>query len=402
MRDDVRLVIIGTNIRGGHDMKILHTADWHLGKLVQGVYMTEDQRYILTQLIEAIDTHQPDVLVIAGDLYDRSVPPTEAIQLLDETFQTIIHEKHIPILAIAGNHDGASRIDFGTSLMAASGLHMVGKWTKETQPVILSDDNGEIHFWLVPFMDPSEVRFLFEDDDIRTHQQAMEKIVAHIHDQQDPNARHVFVGHAFVTKGGEPAEKDSDGERPLSIGGSECIDAALFDTFDYAAFGHLHGAHFVGHEHIRYSGSPLRYSISEEKQQKGYLIVDVTDSTVSVEKHLLTPKREMRRIQAYMADILQQEPCEDYVFVTLLDEQPILSPMEKIRSVYPNAMHVERQTIVYTTSDTTKASRRQMDDRALFAAFYEEMTTKQPSENALSLFEELLNEQLHDEREEDR
>lgn len=382
-------------------MKILHTADWHLGKLVQGVYMTEDQRYILAQLLEAIDTHQPDVVVIAGDLYDRSVPPTEAVQLLDETLEKIVQQRHIPVLAIAGNHDGASRIDFGTSLMRASGLHIVGKWTKETEPVVLSDDEGDVHFWLVPFMDPSEVRYLFEDDSIRTHQQAMTAITQHIDGQKDPNARHVFVGHAFVTSGGVEAEKDSDGERPLAIGGSECIDAALFKDFDYAAFGHLHGAHFVEHKHIRYAGSPLRYSISEEKQQKGYLIVDVTTSSVNVEKHLLKPRRDMRRVKAYMDELLAHEQSEDYVFVTLLDEQPILSPMEKIRAIYPNAMHVERQTIAYdTTTKTSGASRRQMDDMALFKAFYEEMTTTPPTEGALALFEELLTEQLQDEREE--
>lgn len=382
-------------------MKILHTADWHLGKLVQGVYMTEDQRFILAQLLEAIDTHQPDVVVIAGDLYDRSVPPTEAVQLLDETFEKIVQQRNIPVLAIAGNHDGASRIDFGTSLMRESGLHIVGKWTKETPPVVLSDEEGEVHFWLVPFMDPSEVRYLFEDDDIRTHQQAMTAITKHIDARKDPQARHVFVGHAFVTAGGVEAEKDSDGERPLAIGGSECIDAALFETFDYAAFGHLHGAHFVHQPYIRYAGSPLRYSISEEKQQKGYLIVDVNKADVTVEKHLLTPKREMRRVKAYMHELLEHEQSDDYVFVTLLDEQPILSPMEKIRTVYPNAMHVERQTIAYDkTTKKSDTSRRQMDDVALFKAFYEEMTTKPPTDGALALFEELLAEQLQDEREE--
>lgn len=380
-------------------MKILHTADWHLGKLVQSVYMTADQRHILNQFIEHVDIEKPDAIIIAGDLYDRSIPPTEAIQLLDDTLQKIVIERGIPVLAIAGNHDSASRIDFATSLMTQSGLYMVGKWTPDSEPVCLQDDEGEVYFWLIPFMDPSEVRYVLNDDSIRTHQQAMEAIMASITPKMKADARHVFVGHAFVTKGGVEEEKDSEGERPLAIGGSECIDAALFDAFDYAAFGHLHGAHFVGKETIRYAGSPLKYSISEEHHKKGYLVVELSTEQATITKKELQPLRDMRRIKAYTADILASEPSDDYVFVTLLDEQPILSPMEKIRGIYKNAMHVERQTIVHVNDKQQTTSRRQMDDVALFKAFYAEMLPGDIPDDTLSLFNELLAEQLQNERE---
>lgn len=379
-------------------MKILHTADWHLGKLVQSVYMTDDQRYILEQLIAQIDEEKPDVMIIAGDLYDRSVPSTEAIQLLDDVLQKLVIERQIPVLAIAGNHDSASRIDFATSLMSDSGFYMSGRWTPEQEPVVLKDAFGDVHFWLVPFMDPSEVRYLFGDETIRTHQQAMAAIIASITARMAHDARNVFIGHAFVTKGGVEAEKDSEGERPLAIGGSECIDSALFEAFDYAAFGHLHRAHFVGSDTIRYAGSPLKYSISEETHNKGYLIAELTANDTTVTKKELVPLRDMRRVKAYMADILVMEPSDDYVFVTLLDEQPILSPMEKIRTVYKNAMHVERQTIIHTADRQQTPSRRQMDDVALFKAFYGEMLPGEVPEETLALFEELLAEQLRNER----
>src|SRR5690625_3627461 len=167
----------GTDPQGGSYMKIFHTADWHLGKLVQGVYMTEDQRYILEQFIEAVKAEQPDVVIIAGDLYDRAVPPTEAIHLLNEVLDTIVLELGIPVLAIAGNHDSPSRLDFGSKLMEKNGYHIVGQLTEEIKPVILHDEHGEVHFYLVPYCDPSVVRTIFDDENVRTHNDAMGKIV---------------------------------------------------------------------------------------------------------------------------------------------------------------------------------------------------------------------------------
>lgn len=381
-------------------MKIVHTADWHLGKLVQGIYMTEDQRYILRSFIDEMKDIQPDVILVAGDLYDRSIPPTEAVQLLDDTLNELVLTLGIPVIAIAGNHDSASRIDFASSLMERSGLHMVGKWHQDSQAIRLKDAEGLVDFWPVPFMDPSEVRFEFEDDTIRTHQQAMERIIASITEKMDPSIRNVFVGHAFVTKGGEQLENDSEGERPLSIGGTECIDAALFMPFDYAAFGHLHGAHFVLDEKIHYAGSPLKYSISEQKHKKGYLVIELSSEQCTVQKNLLMPKRDMRAIEATMADLLTHERNEDYVFVTLLDEQPVLSPMEKVRKVYPNAMHVTRKMIYLEREDTeNNVQKQQMSDTELFEAFYKEMEQKDVSASTKALFEQLLEEQLQSERE---
>jgi DNA repair protein SbcD/Mre11 len=190
-------------------MKFIHTADWHLGKLVQGVYMTEDQRYVLKQLVETVEREKPDAVIIAGDLYDRAIPPTEAVDLLDELLEKIVIELNTPLLAISGNHDSPDRLDFATGIMEARGLHLVGQLKGTMKPVVLRDEYGEVHFHLVPYADPAQVRYTLGDDEIRSHDDAMLAITSRIEAAMDQAARHVFVGHAFVTPGARPEENTS-------------------------------------------------------------------------------------------------------------------------------------------------------------------------------------------------
>ncbi|MFE6169404.1 exonuclease SbcCD subunit D [Viridibacillus arvi] len=383
-------------------MKIFHTADWHLGKLVQGVYMTEDQAYILQQFLADIDQEKPDVIIVAGDLYDRAVPPTEAVRLLDDIFAEIVLKRHIPLISIAGNHDSPGRLHFGSQLMKESGLHIVGNLDDKLSPVVLNDEFGEVHFHLIPYADPSQVRYVFDDDSIKTHQSAMKRITDELKKKMDPEKRHVFVGHAFVTSHGQEEENTSESERPLAIGGTECIDAALFEPFHYTALGHLHQAHFVLNETIRYAGSPLKYSISEENHKKGYLIVDLAeDGQVTIEKKLLQPRRDMRTVEDTIDNLLKSEVSEDYIYVKLLDDTPIISPMEKIRTVFPNAMHVERKMIHQKIDGTEQltTSRQKMDDLMLFEAFYKEIVGAEVEDATKQLFQEVLQEGLAKERE---
>lgn len=383
-------------------MKFFHTADWHLGKLVQGVSMTDEQRYVLRQFTEAIAEEKPDAVIIAGDLYDRAVPPTDAVNLLDEVLETIVLKLKTPVIAVSGNHDSPGRLNFGSRMMKSNGFYITGQLKKELEPIVLQDAHGEVHFHLVPYADPSQVRHVLEDEEIRTHDDAMKKMVAHIESSMDLSKRHVLVGHAFVTPHGEEEENTSDSERPLAIGGAEYVSASHFKKFHYTALGHLHQAHYVLNETVRYSGSPLKYSISEEHHQKGFHIVQMDElGNVSVEKRLLKPKRDIRTVEGKMEDILQHEMNHDYVFVKLLDETPILFPMEKIRSVYPNAMHVERKLLsaVKDNEETTVGSRRKMDDLALFNAFYEEVKGVPASEETEDIFKEVLQEFLLEQQE---
>ncbi|PIC77674.1 exonuclease sbcCD subunit D [Sporosarcina sp. P19] len=374
-------------------MKIFHTADWHLGKLVQGMYMTEDQRYILQAFIEEIKRERPDAVIIAGDLYDRAIPPTEAVGLLNEVLQEIVIDLKIPVIAIAGNHDSPSRLHFGSTFMKDQGLYITGELSPDLSPVKLQDEYGDVCFHLIPYADPSIVRHLLEDESISSHQQAMKKIIERIEQSMDKEARHVFVGHAFITKHGEKEENTSDAERPLSIGGAEYVSSDLFEPFHYTALGHLHQAHFVGNETIRYSGSPLKYSISEENHQKGYLIVELGgNGEVEIEKKLLTPLHDVRTVEGRMEDILEMHHNEDYVFVKLLDTVPVIQPMEKIRSVFPNAMHVERKLFVSSTDSfggTINVEKKE-DDQAMFASFFKELQGEEVDEETKELFAEVL------------
>ncbi|MGK7378885.1 exonuclease SbcCD subunit D [Planococcus sp. 1R117A] len=382
-------------------MKFFHTADWHLGKLVQGVYMTEEQRFVLKQFIAAIEEQRPDAVIIAGDLYDRAVPPTEAVNLLDEVLAKIVLELKTPVFAVAGNHDSPGRLNFGSRVMKMNGIHIAGHVQKEHEPIVLADEFGEVHIHLIPYADPSMVRHTLGLPNIKSHNDAAEAIVENIKQSLNPEARHIAVGHAFVTPHGERQENTSDSERPLSIGGAEHVDAGHFTEFHYTALGHLHQAHHVLNETIRYSGSPLKYSISEERHQKGFLIIEMDGSgKVAIEKQLLNPNRDMRTVEGFMEDILRHEINEDYVFVKLLDETPILYPMEKIRSVYPNAMHVERKSFGRTSSRGGVESRREMDPMVLFNAFYEEVKGEKATEETEVIFKEVLQEFLREETDE--
>ncbi|WP_067727472.1 exonuclease SbcCD subunit D [Oceanobacillus damuensis] len=379
-------------------MKFFHTADWHLGKLVQGVYMTEEQRHVLKQFIQAVEEEKPDAVIIAGDLYDRAVPPIEAVHLLDEVLEKIVLKLKTPVIAVAGNHDSPSRLHFGSSIMRNNGFHIVGNLTKDLKPVILQDEHGEVHFHLIPYCDPSMVRNILADEEIRTHNDATQKIVQQIRSTMDPENRHIAVGHAFVTPYGDEEENTSDSERPLSIGGAEYVDAHHYMPFDYTALGHLHQAHHVLDEKIRYSGSILKYSISEEHHKKGFHIVEMDgEGNVTVEKRLLTPERDIRTVEAPLEDLLNHPINEDYVFVRLLDESPVLSPMEKVKSVYPNAMHVERKNYSLFPESKTRdqaVSRSKMSDLDLFKSFYKEVKGNEPTEETESIFKEVLDDLL--------
>jgi DNA repair protein SbcD/Mre11 len=380
-------------------MKFFHTADWHLGKLVQGVYMTEDQLYILDQFIEAIKLEKPDAVIIAGDLYDRAVPPTEAVLLLNEILEKIVIDLKTPVLAVAGNHDSPSRLNFGSKIMKSVGFHIVGEFSYPFEPVILNDEFGEVHFHLVPYTDPSRVRHVFIDETVKSHNDAMKTIVEKIEEIKDKSARHVFVGHAFITHNGAEMDNTSDSERPLSIGGAEHVSDSHLRGFHYAALGHLHQAHHSGIETVRYSGSPLKYSSSEATHKKGFLVVELNEKgEVFVEKRFLTPKRDLYIVEGYLEEIEKHDISEDYVFVRLLDETPVLAPMERIRTVYPNAMHVERvggQSRVGVEEDCIdKKDRSKLDDISLFKAFYKEVKGLEATEETEQLFKDTLHQLL--------
>lgn len=355
-------------------MKFIHTADWHLGKLVHGIHMTEDQKHMLRQFVELVEVEKPDAVVIAGDLYDRSVPPTAAVDLLHDVLYTITTELNIPVLAISGNHDSAQRIHFGNQLFRKSNLYIEGKATNNPKPVQI---NG-VNFYLIPYAEPGTIRHLLDDQSIISHEDAMKHIVDNIEKALNPYEPNVLVGHAFVLGG-----LQSDSERTLSVGGSECVSAEVFSPFHYTALGHLHSPNAINHPTVYYSGSLMKYSFSEAKQSKSVSIVTIDkQGAVSVQHKSLAPERDMRIIEGYIDQLLdisfyQDQRVDDYLKISLLDEGALIDPIGKLRSVYPNVLHLERKI---EQLDAKKSAMFQIDTSnqkgtlELFSDFYQEMT----------------------------
>ncbi|MCA0148474.1 exonuclease SbcCD subunit D [Rossellomorea vietnamensis] len=356
-------------------MKFIHTADWHLGKLVHGIYMTEEQRYILEEFIELVKEEEPDAVVIAGDLYDRSVPPTEAVELLDEVLFRINVELDTPIVAVSGNHDSAERLSFGSSWYKHSQFYLKGKISADFTPIHIKG----VNFHCVPYAEPGTVRQILDDDSINSHHAAMEAIVNRIEEHMNPNELHVCVGHAFVLGG-----KTTDSERTLSVGGSGCVRADVFRPFHYTALGHLHSPDAIRHETIRYSGSLLKYSFSEASQRKSVSIVEMgEDGTFELREKVLQPKQDMRELQGHMEELLdpsfyQSQKVNDYLKITLHDEGTLIDPINQLRQVYPNVLHLERKRDL--TDAKKKNSFQILNDKKrseldLFKEFYKDMTT---------------------------
>lgn len=320
-------------------MKFLHLADLHLGKRVNGFSMLEDQAHILRQILAILDDEQPDGVLIAGDVYDKSVPSVEAVGLLDG-FLTELRARGVPVLLISGNHDSPERLAFGGRVMDSCDIHISPVYDGALAPVTLHDEFGPVHVWLLPFVKPAHVRRWFPDADIESYTDAMAEAVAHM--DIDTAARNVLVTHQFVTGG------TRSGSEELSVGGTDNVDSGVFAPFDYVALGHLHGAQHIGRETIRYAGSPLKYSFSEARQHKSVTVVTLGEKgDVQVRTVALTPLRELREIRGSYDELTARSFYEhttyrsDYLHLILTDEQDVFDAMSRLRTIYPHLMTLD-------------------------------------------------------------
>lgn len=320
-------------------MKFLHLADLHLGKRVNGFSMLEDQAHILRQILAILDDEQPDGVLIAGDVYDKSVPSVEAVGLLDG-FLTELRARGVPVLLISGNHDSPERLAFGGRVMDSCGIHISPVYDGALAPVTLHDEFGPVHVWLLPFVKPAHVRRWFPDADIESYTDAMAEAIAHM--DIDTAARNVLVTHQFVTGGAR------SGSEELSVGGTDNVDSGVFAPFDYVALGHLHGAQHIGRETIRYAGSPLKYSFSEARQHKSVTVVTLGEKgDVQVHTVALTPLRELREIRGSYDELTARSFYEhttyrsDYLHLILTDEQDVFDAMSRLRTIYPYLMTLD-------------------------------------------------------------
>ena len=354
-------------------MKFIHTADWHIGRQFHNVSLLDDQRHVLDQLVVYIEQEAVDALVIAGDIYDRSVPPSKAVELLDEFINKICSDMKVPIIMIPGNHDGAERLRFGSRQLSLAGLHILGDLSKVAEPVILSCETGEVAFYGIPYNDPETVRNLFAED-VASYDEAHTYLVDQIKGAKSDDIPSVLISHCFLD-----GAEESESERPLSIGGADRVSYGPCTDFDYVALGHLHSPQYKGQEHIRYSGSILKYSFSEQNQKKGITLVEMDTKGLVATKHLpLVPLRDMRIVEDGIETILEQgtvDPnADDYLLVRLTDRHAILDPMSKLRAVYPNVLHLEKPGMLETGEQQMKRETLKRGELEMFRDFFLQIT----------------------------
>ena len=333
-------------------MKFIHLSDLHIGKKVNDFSMMEDQKYILSQIIEIIKEQKVEGVWIAGDIYDKSIPSAEAVQLFDE-FLTELAGLKLPVFAISGNHDSAERIAFGARLMNTCRIYMSPVYDGSISPVILQDDYGEIAIYQLPFIKPALVRHVYDTKDsaaasassecraeaVITYQDAVRTAIEHM--QIDGKRRNVLLSHQFVTGAIRSDSED------ISVGGIDNVDSSVFDGFDYVALGHIHNAQHIGRDTIRYCGTPLKYSFSESNHTKYAVIVDLKEKAdIQIEEIPLVPLHDLREIKGSYHEITARDfykdmNVHDYLHITLTDEDDILDAIGKLRSIYPNIMKLD-------------------------------------------------------------
>lgn len=398
-------------------MKIIHTSDWHIGKIVNEFSMIEDQKYILNRLIDLIEKEKPEVLIIAGDVYDRSIPPVEAVELLNETLSNLIIDKKVKVLAISGNHDGGERLSFGSQILEKHGLYIAGRDDELYKHVVVKDGEKNVNFYLIPYKDPALTRKILDEKEIKSHNDAMKFVVEKIKENINYEEVNILVGHGYVTMKREDAIEcienkyevanleTSESERPLSIGGTDLIDGKIFDDFDYVALGHLHGRQKIGREEMKYSGSILKYSFSEVKQKKGVYILDINDKdAINIDFKCLKPVRDLRVIKGNIEELIEEareleEGKEDYIQAILTDDGELINPMEKLRSVYPNTMLITRERKREISEDKTsaKGEYKRKSKLELFKEFYEDLGSGDYTEEKEVVLMNTINEVLKSE-----
>ncbi len=355
-------------------MRFLHSADWHLGRVYHGVSLLEDQAHVLQQFVRIAADTRPDAILLAGDIYDRSVPPAEAVRLLDLVLSELILALKIPVVMIAGNHDGPDRLAFGAGLLQRAGLTVRGPVEMDAAPLVLRDAHGEVEIHALPYAEPALVRSASGDDTISDHHAALAAQTAAVRAARAPGRRAVVVAHAFVQGGAE-----SESERPLSVGGSGAVGAEVFEGFDYVALGHLHRPQAVGGARIQYSGSLLKYSFAEADHAKSVNLVEMDAAgNCTVERIALVPRRDLRILEGELAALVAvaaSDPArDDYVLARLTDQGALLDAMGKLRSAYPNALAIERPALIGDGPGRAAADHRRTRIQDLFASFHQETT----------------------------
>lgn len=371
-------------------MKILHTSDWHLGKVVKGFSMLDEQKHFINEtFLPAVDENKPDAVIIAGDIFDRRIAGVEAVELFDSVITALISDRSIKTFIIAGNHDGAERLAVYSSVLKKQGLYISAR-PLDTEPVKIECNDGTMYIHLLPFFDTAIAKDILKRDDLRGQNASMKAILGEM--KPFSGAVNILVSHCFAAGG-----QTSESETQLSVGGSDNVEPSLFEGYDYVALGHLHGPQRV-RENVYYSGSPVKYSFDEEHQHKNMLLVSFEGGEKTVTKIPCKPLHDMRTVKGEIDDIINggknDEHSEDYIFADLLNKSPVFEPMQKLRAVYPNTMGLNPGWInlfgeAFDT-DMVKDLKSGSKDVTIFETFIKEMTGREPTEEELAVFDDMM------------
>ena len=371
-------------------MKLLHLADLHIGKRVYEYSMLEEQKSALLQAFKMATEHEVDAVLIAGDVYDKNIPTIEGVKLFD-TFLTALKQKNIPTFIISGNHDSAERLSFGRHLFENSQIYLSGTYEEEILKKTLTDEFGEVDIYLLPFLKPQQIEVAEGEEKPKDYTEAIKLVLNRL--VINKNNRNVLLAHQFVGGGSaDPSRTDSETQ---SVGGVDLVDYRVFDDFDYVALGHLHGAQHVGREEVRYAGSPVKYSFSEACQEKSATLINLgkkqpetttesngPDTTITIQKLPFTPVHDMREIKGTLEqltspEILAESDCNDYLHITLTDEEEIYDVFGKLRAVYPNVMTLDfdnKRTRAAGAEALAGAVMKEKSTMELFREFFEKQT----------------------------
>lgn len=362
-------------------MKLIHLSDLHIGKRVNERSMLEDQEYILLQILRIIDEERADAVLIAGDVYDKSVPSADAVTLFDD-FLCLLAKRNLPVLIISGNHDSPERLAFGNRLLENSGIYISPVYNGQVESVTLSDGYGEVVFWLLPFLKPAHVKRFYPDEGIESYTDAVRVAVEKM--GIDDTRRNILLTHQFVT-GASTCESEE-----IHVGGTDNVDASVFGKFDYVALGHIHGPQNIGDHRIRYCGTPLKYSFSEESHHKSVTVVNLgAKGELELQLRPLTPKHDLRSIRGTFGELndkafYENTATDDYLHIILTDEEDVPEAVGKLRVIYPNLMKL--------TYDNTRTRTNQIVGGA------EDVQHKSPLELFDELYELQNNQPMSDEQ----
>lgn len=378
-------------------MKLIHLSDLHLGKRVKDFSMLEDQEYILAEILRVTAAESPDAVLIAGDVYDKSVPSAEAVELFDD-FLVRLSRLDTQVFVISGNHDSPERLAFGGRLMDRSGIHLSPVYSGQVQPIYLTDRFGAVNIYMLPFLKPAHVRRFFPDSEISSYTDALRTAIGQM--SVDASERSVLVTHQFVT-GAERSDSED-----ISVGGTDNVDVSVFDPFDYVALGHIHGPQHIGREAVRYCGTPLKYSFSEAGHQKSVTVVELAEKgNVIIRTVPLTPLRDMREIRGTYMELTARSfygsfPKDDYLHITLTDEEDKLNALDNLRTIYPNLLQLDYDNKRTRSGGVSLESVDGLQRRSplqLFAEFYEQQNGQPMSEEQEHCIQSLIEEIWEDE-----